>query len=1031
GHGTHVAGISAGYGVSGSTTYPGPWDNTTPFGTLNPSPGYAPRAALLGMRVFGCSGSTTSVQVIAAINDAAAGFVATDPAVTFPAADVVNMSLGSQLGYGGDDATLNPYTGAIANAMATGTIIVMSAGNNSDTHFITGSPGSSPAGISVASIIHGNYNAITVGGTGANGNYPVQQSVSSPMVPPPVGPYPLAQPAGNGCLAADYSAFPTNSISIVTFTGGCGSAVLMASAQASPNTPRGLLVISNVPGQFQNLACSGGGPYIPCVSLQPATGTFLLANIATATVIMDASLRASAANLAGVASAFTSRGPSRQSSGGLKPDIASTGDGILSAASGQTAAPYSASNSGTSMSSPSVAGMIATILSNPTYNSWTPAQIKALIMNTATTVANVNDAFGNPNPMVRYGAGVANTFSAIQNQVIVYNTARPDVVSLTFGTVNAVMNGTATVRTADLTVRNLSSNTATYNVSWVGVSNQAGVTVTASPSSISVAPGATTTVTVTLTANFTGIATPHANTDPTRGSPPFLQVGNPRHWMSETTGYVSFSPTSGAAGVNQALRLNVYANARPASDMSAPDTLTSNTLSGTINIPLTGNSINSGAAYPNDIISMVTALRLMGEDPAGDTAFNAPWGDIRYVGVSNDANGNITGTRFVYFGISVEGELSTPQPQGFQAVIYFDYNGDDILDSCSFNTSPASGTSRTDVFINYLAPGCGSGFGQNWLNDYAASVADSYVFSNNVYVLPVRLSGAGTTLGRSNATPAFRFQIELYSEFELMDVFPNDGSWIDYNPNQPIYSFNSTGELDGNALQMPAYFDDASTTIPMTYDLSTFTGTTPPGILLFHHHNGTVTNRPEIILFGVTGAGGIQVTHSVPANVDVGALFNFTATVTNLGTTDALNVVLTDALPIAAAVQLQAPLPAGCTAAGQDVTCTVGTLAAGESRSFVFPVRGMGNYTVTALASATTTSQDLDPTDNTNIPATVTIGYGSGGTGTAGGPGTGPLSLPSTGYEPAPTSVDMAVLIGGIVAGLLLLGGVFVWRRRR
>jgi minor extracellular serine protease Vpr len=94
GHGSHVAGTAAGFGVTAAgATYGGPWDQTTfaTPGRFDIGPGVAPLADLYAIRVFGCTGTTRmTVDAIEwAVNNSL---------------DVINMSLGSVFGLP-DDAT--------------------------------------------------------------------------------------------------------------------------------------------------------------------------------------------------------------------------------------------------------------------------------------------------------------------------------------------------------------------------------------------------------------------------------------------------------------------------------------------------------------------------------------------------------------------------------------------------------------------------------------------------------------------------------------------------------------------------------------------------------------------------------------------------------------------------------------------------------------------------------------------------------------------------------------------------------------
>lgn len=141
GHGTHVAGIAAGFGVTGAgATYTGPYGPDTPFDSMQIGPGAAPRALLYALKVFGQGDA--SFIIIPAIE------WAVDPNQDGDFSDhldVINLSLGED--YAPND---DPEATACDNAVLAGVVVVSSAGNDGDVYFAVGSPGSAPSVISVA-----------------------------------------------------------------------------------------------------------------------------------------------------------------------------------------------------------------------------------------------------------------------------------------------------------------------------------------------------------------------------------------------------------------------------------------------------------------------------------------------------------------------------------------------------------------------------------------------------------------------------------------------------------------------------------------------------------------------------------------------------------------------------------------------------------------------------------------------------------------------------------------------------------------
>ncbi len=144
GHGTHVAGTAAGYGVTATgATYTGSYDEALDLNAFRIAPGVAPRAQLYALKVFGCAGSSEIVDMAVewALDPNGDGDLS-------DAVDILNLSLGSPYGALFDSTAL-----AVENATKAGVIVVTSAGNSGDVHYAVSSPGIIGGALAVAATV--------------------------------------------------------------------------------------------------------------------------------------------------------------------------------------------------------------------------------------------------------------------------------------------------------------------------------------------------------------------------------------------------------------------------------------------------------------------------------------------------------------------------------------------------------------------------------------------------------------------------------------------------------------------------------------------------------------------------------------------------------------------------------------------------------------------------------------------------------------------------------------------------------------
>ena len=379
GHGTHVAGI---IGANGGIT------------------GVAPDVTFSAYRVFGCEGSTSTDVLLEAMERAAADQV-----------DVINMSLGAPFRW-----PQYPTAQAANRLTREGIVVVASAGNEG----VLGLYGSSaPATgrnvLSVASFenTHVNLDAFsitpddtTIGYVSADGGPP----------PPKTGSYPMAKTGTPASVNDACSSLPAASLQgtvVLIRRGTCSFYQKALNAQAAG--AEGVVLYNNVPGFLFASVTGTPAVTIPVVGITADRGAEVDARLATDSVTLTwTDIVASEPNpTADQISSFSSYGPAPDLS--FKPDIGAPGGAVRSTLPLEQGG-YGVL-SGTSMSSPHVAGAIALLLeAKPHMN---PNEVQRRLQNSAQPQAFAGNPALGLDSVHRQGAGMLRIDDAIQADVVV------------------------------------------------------------------------------------------------------------------------------------------------------------------------------------------------------------------------------------------------------------------------------------------------------------------------------------------------------------------------------------------------------------------------------------------------------------------------------------------------------------------------------------------------------------------------------------------------------------------------------------
>ncbi len=736
GHGTHVSGTAAGYGVTANgSTYKGSYATLTAK-TLNAmkiGPGMAPQASLYGLKVFGCTGSTNAV--LPALD------WSLDPNGDGDFSDhldIVNLSLGVDYGVADD-----PENAVIDNIAKHGVLPVTAAGNAGDLTDAGGSPGDAVRSVGVASSVDASQlrdglkvlAPATVAGIAAGQMSTAYDWAGKPDVTGVVVRLPGANADGCTALAAEDTSIK-GKVAWLEWddndaTRACGSA-----ARANNVAAAGAIGAIFTSGLDVFGAGITGSKLIPVVQLPKAETDRLRPAVTAGTLkvtfsgALKGTIKSITPAIADTLSNFSSRG-THGSPGVVKPDLTNVGDTVASAGVGTGNGVEV--ESGTSMATPATAGIAALV--KKTHPSWTTEQLKAALMNTAT-----HDLYTKPDHQgrrygpARVGAGRVDALAAVTTQVLAYSTKKAGVVSTSFGVVEVPIDHATVTKSQYVRIRNTASKSVSVKVSYQGVVKQPGVAYTVSPTKVTIKARSSKKVRVTMTVTAKKLRRTIDPTMDTTQTDALLGVERARQYVSDASGRLLVTPSG-----KTALRVPVFGAAKPVSRTHVVD----GKLKGGPAIVVRGNGVSQGSGS-NAYQSKLSVMDLGFSSPkqpacAGvsgvgcASSASTRSADLQYVGAgATPSSSGSKANGWLYFGVSTFGNWATVGNSSIPFVD-FDTTGDGEPDFEAYVQNEPS----TDLLTSYLVD-----LNSGLLVDiepvnFADGDVDTNVFDTDAIIIPV------------------------------------------------------------------------------------------------------------------------------------------------------------------------------------------------------------------------------------------------------------------------------------------------------
>ena len=741
GHGSHVAGIAAGLGVlAEGKPFAGPYGPGIYTNNFKVGPGVAPEASLIAYKVFGTRGNTALVPLAL---DAAA-----DPdrdGNTADRVDVLNLSLGSPFATEAESS----QTTAINRLVNLGTVVVVSAGNSGNTHYVIGSPGVSSKAITVANTYDDGSTSSTISVTAPAavvGEYAAVEGVFTFPIASAgkISAQVVATQPLNACQDGDNGRV-SNASQIrgkIAFIdrGTCFFSSKVRAAQQAGAVA--VVMVNNVDGFPIPMGGSGDTSdiTIPGVMISRTDGAILRRRLAEGvSITLEPRSATVRPELADRLNDSSSRGPVAYTSR-LKPDLAAPGSAIPSTRAGYGT--ESIPMTGTSMSAPHVTGAAALIRqARPT---WSALEIKAALMNTAARTANGD---GVVYPESRVGAGRVAVIDALATTVIARNASASDQVSISMGALELAAPYTEERR---VRLTNKGSQSVTLKITS---SNTVGITAARMVpllDQITLSAGQEVAISFRFEANPAGVGD-----DPTTAD---IQGTRFRPKMPEASGQLWFH------GGPVPIHVPWHAIVRPLAPAHAGALrigLPSG--SGTTTVPLP--TLRDGQQAPG----LVGVFQLGGISPSRNLAFPNGAADLLAYGAATDAPGGDIASARIFFGLATAGKWITPQRVFNSLDVEIDLDNNGSVDARVVNTTAGNlnGNDITDDSLSndFLVSAVMTTGGTNWIEGGTLNVLDprsqdTSLFHNGVLVHSIPASA----LGLGGRKTSFRYRVNAATE---------------------------------------------------------------------------------------------------------------------------------------------------------------------------------------------------------------------------------------------------------------------------